>query len=284
MTTHFSRSRKGPRVPGSAGRQLRAWRQRRGVSQLVLAGDAGISTRHLSFIETGRSLPGRETLLRLSEYLDIPLRDRNILLSAAGYAACFPEYSLDDPALGSARTAIDLVLNGHAPYPACALDRHWNIVAGNNAMQHLLRARDQRLLEPPVNLLRLVSGSEGLAPHVVNLTQWRAHLARRLRRRISAIPDRELLRMLGELEAADAAEPQAAGRDDPRPALDLIVPLMLNTDNGVLRLFSTTTIFGGPMDVTLSEIALECFYPADTETARILVRAGRTSTDATTQN
>src|SRR5262244_3339088 len=166
------------------GSLLRKWRERRRLSQLDLACEAEISTRHLSFLETGRSLPSREMVLRLAEQLEVPLRERNVLLIAAGYAPAFPERPLDDPALQAARKAVDLVLAGHEPYPALAIDRHWTLIASNNAVPPLMAGADPSLLRPPVNVLRLSLHPAGLSPRIVNLPQWRAHLLERLRRQI----------------------------------------------------------------------------------------------------
>jgi transcriptional regulator with XRE-family HTH domain len=166
------------------GGLLRRWRQRRRLSQLDLAGDAGISTRHLSFVETGRAHPSREMLLHLSEQLDVPVRDRNVLLVAAGYAPVFPERPLTDPALTAARSAVDLVLERQKPYPAFALDRQWRVVVSNAALPELYQGVAADLLQPPVNAMRLSLHPQGLAPRIVNLAEWRAHLLYRLRRQV----------------------------------------------------------------------------------------------------
>src|SRR5262245_42438745 len=171
------------------GNLLRKWRERRRLSQLDLACEAEISTRHLSFLETGRSLPSREMVLRLAERLEVPLRERNRLLVAAGYAPVFPERPLDHPALGAARKAVDLVLAAHEPYPALAIDRHWTVVAANNSISRLLDGVDPKLLRPPVNALRLGLHPEGLAPRIVNFAEWRAHLLAHLRRQIAVTCD-----------------------------------------------------------------------------------------------
>jgi transcriptional regulator with XRE-family HTH domain len=171
------------------GEHLREWRQRRRMSQLDLALEAGISTRHLSFVETGRALPSRDMLLHLAEQLGVPMRERNVLLVAAGYAPMFPERSLRDPALAAARAAIDLVLDRQKPYPAFALDRHWCIAASNTALPELYTGVAPELLEPPVNGLRLSLHPRGMAPRIVNLAEWRAHLLFRLRRQIEITAD-----------------------------------------------------------------------------------------------
>ncbi|HEX3402433.1 MAG TPA: helix-turn-helix transcriptional regulator [Acetobacteraceae bacterium] len=247
---------------------LREWRQRRRLSQLDLAMEADISTRHLSFLETGRSRPSRDMVLHLAERLDVPLRDRNLLLHAAGYATVFPERPLDDPALQVARQAIDQVLAGHEPFPALAVDRHWTLVTANAASQRLMADVDAALLQPPVNVLRLSLHPAGLAPRTENLAEWRAHLLSRLRHQIDVTGDPVLARLLREL------------RDYPAPAEDgvdveptaVVVPFKLITEAGVLAFFSTTTVFGTPVDITLSELALEAFYPADAATTEVLRR------------
>jgi transcriptional regulator with XRE-family HTH domain len=251
------------------GDLLREWRQRRRLSQLDLACEAEISTRHLSFVETGRAQPSREMILHLSEQLDIPMRERNILLVAAGYAPMFPERSLDDPALRSARKAIDLVLESQKPYPAFAIDRHWNIVASNGAIPEVYVGVAADVLRPPINALRLSLHPEGLAPRIVNLEEWREHVLGRLRRQVDLTADPLLIDLLREL--VDYAKPLAKRRADaPSPEHAVAVPFRISTVLGLLSFFTTTTIFGTPVDVTLSELALECFYPADAATADVV--------------
>jgi transcriptional regulator with XRE-family HTH domain len=250
------------------GDLLREWRQRRRLSQLELALEAEISTRHLSFLETGRSRPSRDMVLNLAERLDVPLRDRNLLLHAAGYAPMFPERNLDDPALQVARHAIDQVLAGHEPYPALAVDRHWTLIASNAATQRLMADVDATLLQPPVNVLRLSLHPKGLAPRTENLAEWRAHLLARLRHQIDVTADPVLIRLLRELRDYPAPEDSSADVDPTA----VIVPFKLITDDGILAFFSTTTVFGTPVDITLSELALEAFYPADAATAEALRR------------
>jgi len=248
------------------GDLLRDWRQRRRMSQLDLACEAEISTRHLSFLETGRSQPSRDMVLHLSERLEVPLRERNVLLVAAGYAPVFPERSLADPALMAAREAIDLVLAGHVPHPALAIDRHWTMLASNDAVPPLLAGVASELLQPPVNVLRLSLHPAGLAPRIVNLPEWRAHLLARLRRQIEITADPALIDLMEEL----SAYPRPAGVAASRFAGDhagVAIPFQLAVGGAVLSFFSTTTIFGTPVDVTLSELALECFFPADAATA-----------------
>jgi transcriptional regulator with XRE-family HTH domain len=255
------------------GGHLREWRQRRRLSQLALACDADISTKHLSFIETGRSLPSRDMVLRLAERLEVPLRERNLLLVAAGYAPVFPERPLRDPALGPARKVVDLVLAGHEPYPALAIDRHWTLVAANKAVAPLLVGIEPSLLRPPVNALRLGLHPAGLAPRVANFAEWRAHLLARLRRQVDLTADPVLVGLLDEIGHYPTPD---HGRSDRPPAnreyADVVVPLQLVTEEGVLSLFSMTTVFGTPIDVTLSELALEAFLPANGATAEALRR------------
>ena len=249
----------------TAGPLLREWRQRRRLSQLELAVEADISARHLSFVETGRSAPSREMVLRLAEHLGIPLRERNALLIAAGYAPVFPERSLDDPALAAARHAVNLVLAGHEPYPAIAVDRHWTLVAANNAVGAFMVVEDQSLLQPPLNVLRVSLHPRGVAPRIANLAEWRAHVLERLRRQIDASGDPVLIALLEELRAYPAPAPKFT-----RDYGGVLVPIELMTEHGICSFFSTTTIFGTPVDVTLSELAVEAFYPADEKTARML--------------
>ncbi len=251
------------------GEQLREWRQRRRMSQLDLACEADISTRHLSFLETGRAQPSRDMLLHLAEQLDIPLRERNVLLVAAGFAPVFPERRLDDPALHAARAALDQVLAGHEPYPALAVDRHWGLVAANKAVPPLLTGVSPALLEAPVNVLRVALHPEGLAGRTVNFAEWRGHLLSRLRRQIELTAEPALIDLLRELETYP--KPRQSGPPTPSTAAGAIaVPFRLRTDRGVLSFFSTVTVFGTPLDITLAELAVEAFFPADPATAEAL--------------
>jgi transcriptional regulator with XRE-family HTH domain len=253
------------------GTLLREWRQRRRLSQLDLASEAEISSKHLSFLETGRSLPSREMILHLAEQLAIPLRERNLLLIAAGYAPIFSERSLDDPALQNARKAVDLVLAGHEPYPALAIDRHWSLVAANNAIPPLLVGVDSALLRPPINVLRLSLHPSGLAPRIANLPEWRAHLLTRLRHQIDLTADVLLVGLMNELSDYPATSRGRARKPGPdRDYAGVVVPLQLLTEGGMLTFFSTTTIFGTPIDITLSELAIESFFPANAATASAL--------------
>lgn len=252
----------------SFGTHLREWRQRRRLSQLDLALEAEISARHLSFVETGRAQPSREMVLRLAEHLDVPLRERNVLLTAAGFAPAFAQRSLDDPALKAARSAVELVLKGHEPFPALAIDRHWTLVTANAAVAPLLAGASETLLKPPVNVLRLSLHPDGIAPRIANLAEWRAHLLERLRRQVETTADPVLVDLLRELKAYPAPRKSA-----PAPHTDfggVVVPFRLVTDAGELSFFSTTTVFGTPVEVTLAELALEAFFPADAATAEII--------------
>jgi transcriptional regulator with XRE-family HTH domain len=257
--------------PRPIGALLREWRQRRRLSQLDLACEAEISTKHLSFLETGRSVPSRDMVLHLAERLEVPLRARNSLLNAAGYAPVFPERPLDDAALAVARQAIDLVLTGHEPHPALAVDRHWCMAAANRAIAPLIVGVDPALLQPPVNVLRLGLHPAGLAPRTVNLPEWRGHLLDRLRQQIDTSGDPVLVDLLAELRSYPTPEghtPHAANRE----LANVAMPFRLATDAGILSFFSTTTVFGTPVDITLSELALECFFPADRATADAMRR------------
>ncbi|WP_439572231.1 helix-turn-helix domain-containing protein [Phreatobacter sp.] len=253
----------------SIGDHLRDWRQRRRMSQMDLALDAEVSTRHLSFVETGRAAPSREMILKLAERLDIPLRERNVLLVAGGFAPVFPERSLDDPAVVAARRAIDIVLAGHEPYPAVALDRHWTLMAHNRAITPFLEGCDAALLAPPVNMLRLALHPKGIAPRIDNPAEVRAHLTARLRRQIEVSADPVLAALLAEILSYPVPfAPPHPGRG--REAEDLFVPVRLRSSAGPLTLISATTMFGTPVDVTLAELAIETFLPADAETAERL--------------
>ena len=255
------------------GDLLREWRQRRRKSQLNLALDAGISARHISFLETGRSTPSREMVLHLAEELEVPLRERNSLLVAAGYAPIFHERNLQDPALRVARKAIELVLEAQKPYPAFAIDRHWTIVASNRAIPELYVGISDVLLRQPVNALRLSLHPDGLASRIANFDEWRAHVLGRLRRQIDLTADPALKDLLSELSnypAPKASVSKAPARDGEYTSL--VAPLNIVVNGTILAFFSTTTIFGTPVDITLSEIAIESFFPADAATAEAVTR------------
>jgi transcriptional regulator with XRE-family HTH domain len=258
----------------SVGTQLRQWRQRRRLSQLELSGHAQVSTRHLSFVETGRALPSREMVMRLASRLDVPLRERNLLLTAAGYAPMYGEHSLDDPAMRQARDAVDMLLKAHEPFPALAVDRHWTLVAHNRMVPLLLAGVPDEMLAPPLNVLRLSLHPQGLAARIVNLPQWRAHLLHRLDQQVASSGDPVLAALADELRAlpttgADGDDSAAADHAAPADA-SVLVPLQLRSPHGVLSFISTTTVFGTPTDITLSELAMETFFPADAQTQRAL--------------
>jgi transcriptional regulator with XRE-family HTH domain len=251
--------------PRPIGDLLREWRRHRRLSQLDLASGAEISTRHLSFMESGRSQPSRDMIVRLAEYLDIPLRERNRLLVSAGFAPAYRERALADPALASVQDTMRLLLRGLEPYPALVVDRHWHLVDCNSATQRLLAGLPPEWLQAPVNVLKLSLHPTGLAPRIRNLPVWRAHLLERLRRQIDATQDPALMALLAELRSYPGAEsPQSLTNDA------IAVPMELELGDTVLSMLSTTTVFGTPMDVTLAELALEAFVPADAATALCL--------------
>lgn len=253
----------------TVGDVLRDWRQRRHFSQLDLANEAGVSSRHLSFLETGRSRPSREILLRLADHLDVPLRERNALLLAGGFAPVFPERRLEDPALALAREAVDLILTGHKPYPALAIDRHWTLLAANRSISLLLAGVADHLLRPPVNVMRLCFHLEGIAPRIVNGPTLRSHLVVRLHHEIGISGDPVLRELLTEIVGYPLAD-EALGTD--RAVPEVAVPFVLQSDAGVLSFISTTTVFGTATDVTLNELAIESFFPANAETRDVLRR------------
>lgn len=263
MSTAQSYARPAP-TPANFGGHLREWRQRRRLSQLDLANDAEISARHLSFIETGRSTPSRDMVMRLAERLDVPLRDRNVLLVAAGFAPAFSQRSLDDPALKAARAAVDVVLKAHEPNPALAVDRQWNLVTANAIVPLLLESVAPKLLTPPINVLRLALHPEGFASRTENLAEWCGHLLDRLRHQIDATADAGLIALYDELKRYPI--PARASRER-LPADAVAIPFRLRAGDGVLSFISTTMVFGTPVDITLSELAVETFFAADEATA-----------------
>jgi transcriptional regulator with XRE-family HTH domain len=248
----------------AVGELLRQWRHRRGLSQLALAGAAGVSARHLSFVETGRSQPSQPMLLHLSEHLDVPLRDRNALLLAAGFAPAYPEHRLDDPSMAAVAEATTRILAAYQPFPALAVDRHWELVDANDTVDLLTAGCAPALLRPPCNVLRLCLHPDGLAPRILTLGAWRAHLLARLRHQIRATGDPQLQELLEELRRYPA--PAAEAVTAPAPVL----PIRLRTAHGELAFLSTTTLFGTPRDVTVEELAIEAFLPADDATAAAL--------------
>lgn len=252
---------------GGVGVLLRTWRERRRRSQLDLALDAGVSARHVSFIETGRSLPSPRMIVKLASKLEVPHRERNRLLLAAGYAPLYPERSLEHAEMAAVRNAIEQVLAGHEPYPAVVVDGHWNLMASNDSVGRLLEGVSPQLLEPPANVLRVSLHPEGMAPRIVNLGEWRAHLLERLQRQIAITGDPELRALAEEAEAWPAPE-----NGEHAPAQEIVAPLRLRTSAGELSLFSTVATFGTAVEITASEISIESFFPADESTARILGR------------
>ncbi|MEV5003281.1 helix-turn-helix transcriptional regulator [Nocardioides sp. LML1-1-1.1] len=248
----------------TAGVLLREWRQRRHLSQLELASRADVSTRHLSYIETGRSRPTSAMVMRLCDHLEVPLREQNSVLLAAGHAPAHPEHRLTDPPMAEANAALETILRGHLPYPALVVDRHWELVAANDAAYAFLDGIDADLLEPPVNVVRLSVHPRGLGGRIVNLAEWRSHLAERLRHEHDASGDPELAALLAEVSAGGVA---------PVVSSALVVPMEIRVADGtVLSFISTTTVFGTPREVTLSELAIEAFYPADEATRAYLNR------------
>lgn len=254
-------------LPAGFGEHLRAWRQRRRLSQLDLAAEADISTRHLSYVETGRANPSREMVLRLTARLEVPLRERNAFLIAAGYAPMYRETLLDE--MAAAKRAVELILKSHEPFPAIAIDRHWNLVAANRMLAHLLTDVDPSLLQPPMNVLRLSLHPRGLAPKIVNLAQWRAHLFERLSRQIAASAEPALIDLLGELRNLPTPENESEDYLQGEH-LGVVMPLKLRSPAGILSFIGTTTIFGTPLDITLQEIAMETFFPSDEFTMQAL--------------
>lgn len=253
-----------PRV----GDLIKDWRTRRRMSQLDLALDAGISQRHLSFVESGRSSPSRDMVEMLCERLDLPLRERNVVLLTAGYAPTYSERNLSDPSMGAARKAVESVLKGHEPNPALAVDRWWNLVMSNAAVAPLLGlVEDKSLLEGTPNVLRLSLHPGGLAKNIVNLGFWKAHTLWRLGQQIHATHDQKLIALEKEL-AAYPAPP--APRRERNEADAIALALELNVGGQILSFITTTTIFGTPADVTLSELAVEAFFPANPQTAAIV--------------
>jgi transcriptional regulator with XRE-family HTH domain len=254
------------------GSLLRKWRQRRRLTQLELALETGISARHLSFVETGRSKPGREMLLRVADQLEIPFRERNQLLMAAGHAPAFPERPLQDPALAPVREALDRILAAHQPYPAVVFDRAWNLVAANAPMSALAASVEiaPALLEPPVNVLRIGLHPRGLAPLIVNLAGWRAHFLERLARQVAITGDAHLRALMEEVAAYPVVEGEngdAANEGDS----EILGPVKLRAPTGgVWSFFGMFASFDTPFEVTTSELAIELLFPADRATAEAL--------------
>lgn len=253
----------------TVGGLLRDWRARRRLSQLDLACEAEVSTRHLSFIECGRASPSRDLLMRLAEPLAMPLRAQNELLVAAGFAPVHRESPMDAPDMAAARAAVQGVLAAQSPFPALAVDRHWNLVLANAAAEALLAGADPQLRVAPVNVLRATLHPRGLAGAIVNLPEWRHHVLARLKGEVDRCADPVLAALHDELSAL----PCPASRHPPGPVARIAVPLVVRdpAGEGVLSFLSTTSVFGTATDVTLAELTLECFYPADESTRRVLL-------------
>lgn len=253
------------------GLLLREWRKRRGRTQLELALDAGISSRHLSFVETGRSNPSPEMVLLLSEHLEVPVRERNRLLLAAGYAPAFPEMSLDEPDMAPVREALELILTGHEPYPAIVVDRGWNLVAANAPMAALAAWVDPTLLEPPVNVMRVGLHPQGLARWILNIGEVRGYFVGRLRRQVGLTQDADLVGLLEEVEGF-AVPGEHREKPPQEPAGNILTPLMqMRGPHGEeLSFFATVATFGTALEVTTAELSIELAFPADATTAEAL--------------
>lgn len=256
----------------SAGDLLREWRQRRRLSQLALAVDAEISQRHLSFLESGRSRPSRDMVLHLTERLSVPLRERNMILTAAGFAPIYRERALDAPELGAARAAIDRILEGHEPHPALAVDRNWTLLSANKAAGVLMAGVADHLVAGEINVLRLSLHPEGLADRILNFREWRAHILARLVHEIDVSAAPRLAALLDELKSYPTPPHAISTRAGPAAEGGIAVPLTLASEEGPLSFISTTTVFGTAVDVTLSEVTIEAFFPANTETAEAMVK------------
>jgi transcriptional regulator with XRE-family HTH domain len=241
------------------------------MSQLDLALEAGVSARHLSFLETGRSKPSREMVLHLSDQLDVPLRDRNQLLHAAGFSPAFAEHPLDAPQMSPVREALDRVLKGHEPYPAVVVDRWWDLAAANSGIAMLTAGVAEHLMEPPVNALRVTLHPEGMAPRIRNLPEWRAHLLDRLRRQVAVTNDDRLAGLYTELSGYPGGEEKLPPHEP-----GIAVPLRIDD----LSFFSTISTFGTAVDITLAELAIEAFFPADEATSAYLLGATSPSSSA----
>ncbi|MCD9140495.1 helix-turn-helix transcriptional regulator [Streptomyces albireticuli] len=257
-------------VATGVGALLREWRERRRVSQLELALRADSSARHISFIETGRARPSQEMVLRLADRLDVPVRDQNALLLAAGYAPRFPERPLDDPALTGLREGLDALLRGHEPYPALIVDGAYDVVAANRGIGTLLQGVAEPLLEAPLNAMRVTLHPQGLAPRILNFREWRGHLLHQMERQLALVRSAPLRALYEEVSAYPLPDGAAAGPPDDTVRAPYALPMVVEHDGRTLSFVSTITTFNTPMDVTVSELAMETFLPADPETARHL--------------
>ncbi|MDQ0957706.1 transcriptional regulator with XRE-family HTH domain [Streptomyces sp. B4I13] len=251
------------------GPLLRAWRERRRMSQLELALRADSSARHVSFVETGRSRPSEDMVLRLAEQLDVPVRERNALLLAAGYAPRFPQTPLDDPALDALRAGLDRLLQGYEPYPALVMDAHYDVVAANRGITMLLEGVPEPLLTPPLNAMRLTLHPRGLAPRIRNLREWRGHLLAQMERQIALYRSKPLRELYEEVAAYPVARPEPAGEPG-EPVPYFALPMRIEHEGRILSFISSVATFNTPMDVTVAELAVETFLPADPATAKYL--------------
>ena len=259
------------------GPLLRGWRERRRVSQLELALRAGSSARHISFVETGRSRPSEEMVLRLAEHLEVPVRERNALLLAAGYAPHYPETPLDDPSMEALRAGVERLLQGYEPYPALVVDATYEVVAANRGIAMLLEGVPDHLLTPPLNAMRLTLHPEGLAPRIHNLAEWRGHLLAQMERQI-ALQRSPALRALYEEVAAypvpDRSESASGPGEEAEEVPYFALPMRIEHEGRVLSFVSSISTFNTPMDVTVAELAIETFLPADPATVKYLQSRG----------
>ncbi|MFE1311231.1 helix-turn-helix domain-containing protein [Streptomyces sp. NPDC058755] len=267
--TPADRTDKADKADKGIGPLLRAWRERRRVSQLELALRADSSARHISFIETGRSRPSEEMVLRLAEHLDVPVRERNALLLAAGYAPHYPETPLDDPALDALRDGMERLIQGYEPYPALVVDAGYTVVAANRGITMLLEGVPEKLLTPAPNAMRLTLHPEGLAPRIRNLREWRGHLLAQMEREI-ALHRSDQLRALYEEVAAYPVPEDAPGDEPAEPVPYFALPMQIEHDGRILSFVSSISTFNTPMDVTVAELAIETFLPADPATTKYL--------------
>jgi transcriptional regulator with XRE-family HTH domain len=253
------------------GELIRAWRMKRRLSQLTLALDVGVSARHLSFVETGRARPSPELLLSMSEHLDVPLRERNAMLLAAGYAPRFSETSISSPDMASVQSALQRLLDAHDPYPGLALDRHWNVVLANKMAANMVATLPPFLLQPRINIFRASLHPEGFAALTKNFDEWGSYMLQELQRLVAATTDPDTLRLAEEVAAypnvAALKAKQSAGMRTDNP---LLVPCVLEVNGTRMSLFTTLATFGSPRDVTLAELTVELFYPADKATEDVL--------------
>lgn len=258
-----------PPTDQGIGPLLRAWRQRRGVSQLDLALRAGSSARHISFVETGRARPSEEMVLRLAEHLEVPVRERNVLLLAAGYAPHYPQTPLDDPSMDALRQSMERLIQGYEPYPALIVDATYDVIAANRGVAMLLEGVPASLLAPPLNAVRLTLHPEGLAPRIRNLRAWRGHLIHQMTRQVSLHRSHALRELYEEVTAYPVPDPGEPTETDEPPA-SFALPLRVEHDGHVLSFVSSISTFNTPMDVTVAELAIETFLPADPDTAKYL--------------